>query len=416
MHEGHIHTDVLVLGGGASGLMAAAVAAARGRSVIVLEKNPMVGKKLNITGGGRCNITNTTGTTREFIEHYGEAAPYLHSPFAQFGVSDTFTFFEGLGLPVVVEANGRAFPTSHKATDVTLALLKAVQHHGGMVRTATTVQSIEVEHDRVARVLTDRGVFSAESVILATGGLSHPQTGSTGDGLAWLTSCGHMVHASNPSLVPLTVAERWAHARAGIAIDHMRITFYANDEKVFAKEGRLLFTHVGISGPLVLNSSKAVGELLANDAKVTARIDLFPERDAGTLDRYIVETIEQHKNKEMRNVLHLLAPAGMADTLFELLALRDPETKAHSFTHEDRRRLVQLLKALPLTIEGLMGLNHAIISDGGLDLDEVDTRTMRSRHIDNLYVTGDILNINRPSGGYSLQLCWTTGYVAGKHA
>jgi predicted Rossmann fold flavoprotein len=410
------HFDVIIIGGGASGMMAAVSAGVRGRSVLVLEKNPQVGKKLDITGGGRCNITNANGTVREFLARYGESQHFLFSPFSKFSAADTFTFFESQGLKLKTEEHGRAFPVSEKATDVTRILADQMKAHGVTVLTNAPVTAVHARDGKITEVVTKQATYTAESIVLATGGISHPETGSTGDGFAWLRALGHVIKEPNATLVPLKVTEKWVHALAGVTLQNMKITFYANGMHAFSKTGRLLFTHFGISGPLILNSAKDVSELLKNKVQVTATIDLFPELNSAELDHRVLFIIESNKNKLFRNIISEIVPAGMSDAVTKLFALADPDLKAHSLTQEDRKRFVHLLKGLPLHIEGLMGLDRSIVSDGGLSLDEVDTRTMRSRKVENLFLTGDILNVNRPSGGYSLQLCWTTGWVAGQSA
>jgi predicted Rossmann fold flavoprotein len=417
MSQEQSHFNVIVIGGGASGLMAAGVAASRGRSVLVLEKNAAQGRKLDMTGGGRCNITNISSqTTREFLARYGDEQVYFYSPFSQFSVKDTIAFFEKLGLSFKEEAGGRLFPATEKASDVTRTLVDYMNEGGVTVKTNTTVLSLSAEQNRITEVKTTNGTFTADSIVLATGGVSHPETGSTGDGFGWLRDLGHTIKTPDATLVPLKVSDSWIAELAGVTLDTMKITFLADGTKAFSKNGRLLFTHFGISGPLVINSAKEVGELIKKGKAVTATIDLFPGKEFPELDRHIIEMIDANKNKLFKNILDDIIPPAMSVVMMPMLALSDPEIRAHSLTQEERRRLVHLLKAFPLHIEGLMGLDRAIVSDGGIMLDEIDTREMRSLKIENLFVTGDLLNVNRPSGGYSLQLCWTTGYVAGMHA
>ena len=404
--------DVIVIGGGASGMMAAGRAGERGRSVLLLEKNAALGRKLDISGGGRCNITNAEFDKHAFAKHYGAAEDFLYSPLSKFGVQSTFDFFTARGLPLKVEARKRAFPETEKASDVTRVLKKYLADARVEVRTGSAVLELHAGSGRITEALTSSGTYRAENFIIATGGMSHPETGSTGDGFKWLISLGHTVHPASPSVVPLKVREMWAKSLAGVTLEPMKITFYCDGKKAFSKKGRLLFTHFGLSGPLILNSAQEVGELL-KEGDVTAVIDLFPELDIAALEKKVLEAIDANKNKDLNNVLADVESKGMSKIVPELLKLKDPKLKAHSWGKEDRKRFVHALKAMPLTVTGLMGLDRAVISDGGVPLTEVDTRTMRSLIIGNLYLTGDILHINRPSGGYSLQLCWTTGFVAG---
>ncbi|MDO8575687.1 MAG: aminoacetone oxidase family FAD-binding enzyme, partial [bacterium] len=231
-------------------------------------------------------------------------------------------------------------------------------------------------------------------------------------GFKWLTELGHSVLASTPTIVPLKVKEGWVKSLAGVSLSFMKITFFADGKRAFSKTGKILFTHFGLSGPLILNSASAVAELLKN-AGVTATIDMYPDTDFAALERQIIAKMDANKNKDFKNVLAEVVPHGLSKAILELLALPNQNVKAHSVTKEERKRLIHILKGAPLTISGLMGFDRAVISDGGVPLTEVDTRTMRSLKVENLYLTGDVLHINRPSGGYSLQLFWNTGFVAG---
>ncbi len=404
--------DVIVIGGGASGMMAAGRAAERGKSVLLLEKNAAVGKKLDITGGGRCNITNAEFDRRAFAKHYGAAEQFLYSPLSQFGVQDTFDFFAKRGLPLVVEARKRAFPETQKSPDVTCLMKKYLTDTGVVVMNRAAVKGLTIVRNRIEEAKTTQGTFAADTFVISTGGVSHPETGSTGDGFKWLTELGHSVKASTPTIVPLKIKESWVKSLAGVSLSFMKIVFFADGKRAFSKIGKILFTHFGLSGPLILNSASEVAELLKY-AEVTATIDMYPDTDFAALERQIISKIDANKNKDFKNVLAEVVPHGLAKTILELLTLPNENIKAHSVTKEERKRLIHILKGAPLTISGLMGFDRAVISDGGVPLTEVDTRTMRSLVVENLYLTGDVLHINRPSGGYSLQLCWTTGYVAG---
>lgn len=404
--------DVLVIGGGAAGMMAATIAAEAGKRVVILEKNDALGKKLNISGGGRCNIANAEFDTRLLLQHYGKAANFLHSPFAQFGVRETFAFFEERGLPLMVEARKRAFPVSEHATDVTAVFAKALKK--GRVETVFNcgVTSLDRKGNRIESVSSTQGKFTAMSYVLATGGRSRPETGSTGAGFGWLRAMGHTVRQPSPSIVPLATKEKWVAKLGGKTVEG-RVTFLLDGKRQFKTQGRVLFTHFGLSGPTIMNSAAQVGELLQS-GNVTAEIDLFPNLDEGACDRQLVALLDLHKNKALKTVLKEWLPAGIWQLPMILLPTMDTEVKVHSFGKEDRKQLVGLVKAIPLTISHVMGFDRAVVADGGVDLREIDFKTMRSKLIENLLVVGDLLDINRPSGGYSLQLCWTTGFVAGR--
>jgi hypothetical protein len=411
-HSPSSRYDVLIIGGGAAGMMAATVAAEAGKRVLMLEKNSSLGKKLNISGGGRCNITNAEYDSRILLQHYGKAANFLHSPFAQFGVKETFAFFEKRGLPLKIEARRRAFPVSQKASDVTAVCIKALKHGQVEIVFNCGVTSLKRKEDRIVSVSTTQGEFKAESYILATGGMSRPETGSTGAGFGWLRALGHAVRQPSPSIVPLATTEKWVEQLGGKTVEG-RVTFFLEGKRQFKTEGRILFTHFGLSGPTIMNSAAQVGDLLQS-GKVTAEIDLFPSLDVGACDRQLVALLELHKNKALKTVLKEWLPGGLWQLPNLLLPTLDTEVKIHSLSKDDRKQLVRLVKAVPLTISHLLGFDRAVVADGGVDLREIDMKTMRSKLIDNLLVVGDLLDINRPSGGYSLQLCWTTGFVAGQ--
>lgn len=396
-------------------MMAAGTAAVNGKRVLLVEKNASLGEKLKITGGGRCNITNAEDDVRALLKHYGKAEHFLYSSFAQFGVADTFTFFESRGLPLVVQARKRAFPHTERALDVCNVMKEYVK--GCTILTGKSVQKILTNDGSITGIQVGKDTYTATSYILATGGMSHPETGSTGDGFGWLTNLGHSVKQSTPTIVPLATREPWSKVLSGTSLSFMKITFFADGKKAFTKTGKVLFTHFGLSGPLILNSAGKVADLLQYGGKVTATIDAYPDTDLGPLEDKIIKLLDVNKNKMLKNVLATIVPEGMAPGI-QLLLEKDInfETKVHSLSKEDRKKIVHTLKALPLTITNLMGYDRAVVADGGVILEEIDTKTMRSKKIPNLYVTGDLLNITRPSGGYSLQLCWTTGYVAGKNA
>jgi predicted Rossmann fold flavoprotein len=403
--------DVIVAGGGAAGMMAAGVAAANGKRVLLLEKNAKLGEKLAISGGGRCNILNAQPDAKKLLASYDKAEQFLYSPFSKFGMQETYDFFEALGLPLKVEARNRTFPESERAVDVVTIMRKYLADRKVQIKLRSPVEKIKCKGNHIESVEAGGKLYTADSYIFATGGLSHSETGSTGDGFKWLKDLGHTVERPTPTIVPLKAKEPWVKDVAGVTVE-AKITFAVDGVSAFSKAGAILFTHTGLSGPTILNCSGKVAGLFES-GEVTASIDLCPSTDLGTLDRNLTELFEQHKNKVLKNVLKEFVPAGMNDVLLEMLPDIASDAKVHSVTKEQRRALVELFKNLPLTITGLMGFEKAVVADGGIPLTEIDTRTMRSLKIDNLFVIGDLLHITRPSGGYSLQLCWTTGYVSG---
>lgn len=408
--------DVIVIGGGASGMMAAGRAAELGKRVLLLEKNAKLGEKLKITGGGRCNTTNAEEDMRAFLKHYGKAEQFLYSAFSQFSNKDTFTFFEGKGLPLVVQARKRAFPHTEKAFDVFKVMEQYLRDNKVTMQTNSPVSKILTKEGKIVGVKVGAKIIEGKSYVLATGGMSHPETGSTGDGFEWMRDLGHTVQSPTPTIVPLAVKDAWVKSLAGVSLSFMKITFYLDGKKQFSKTGKILFTHFGLSGPLILNSAHKVGDLFLNGDQVTAKIDAYPDTDEKALEEKILKVFEENKNKMLKNIFSEIAPHGTAPAILSILKSIDGSTKVHSVSKDARKLIVATLKALPVTITGLMGYDRAVVADGGVALHEMDMRTMRSKLFSNLYITGDLLHINRPSGGFSLQLCWTTGFIAGDNA
>lgn len=415
--------DVVIIGGGSSGLMAGAVASARHLSVLIVDKNKNLGEKLKITGGGRCNITNNEPDIHKLLKIYGEGAPYLYSPFSIFGVKDTFSFFESRGLPLVTQARNRVFPATEKALDVFNLLNKELTKNDVAIKTNCTVKELIYDDPKgkntpngaskkIISINTNQGQFYAKSFVLSTGGLSHPETGSTGDGYNFLRDMGHTVIDPTPDIVPIMIGESWVKDLAGVSLSFMKITFYLDGKKQFSKTGKILFTHFGLSGPLILNSAKNIKTLL-DKGIVMANIDLYPDTNIGDLEKRIIKVFDLNKNKILKTIMKEIVPEGMTKAFLEIVDFIDLDTKVHSVKKEDRRKIVDLLKALPMSVEDLMGYDRSVVSDGGVILSEIDMKTMRSKKIPNLYITGDLLHLNRNSGGYSLQICWTTGYIAG---
>lgn len=408
--------DVVVIGGGPAGMMAAGRAAERGRRVLLLEKNPTLGKKLLITGGGRCNVTNHKPSLRTLLSAYKKNARFLHSAFAQFNVEDTLEFFHTHGMATKEEAEGRVFPVSNKAQSVWDVLVGYMKENGVYIQTHAAVAGITVDADRkqfVIRVKNGEAI-QTRSCIVATGGVSRPETGSTGEGFAWLEKLGHTIVQNDFALVPLALKDAWTKKLSGVTLKDIKLTTFRNNEKQSSQKGKLLFTHVGISGPTVLNMSRDIGEYIKY-GEVTIALDLFPKKDHAALKQELQALLVSMSNKKMKNTLNRMVPAALAGAILDLAHI-DGETPNHSVASEDRKKLVMLLKAIPLHVKGLLGADKAVVSSGGVVLTEVDFKTLQSRIVPNLYVVGDVLNIDRPSGGYSLQLCWTTGFVAGNHA
>ncbi len=405
--------DLIVIGGGPSGMMMAGRAADLGARVLLLEKNKVFGKKLKITGGGRCNITNAEFDVRKFLENFPESKEFLYSPFSKFSSKDTFTFFESKGLPLVVEGRKRAFPETQKATDVVAVMERFVKRNGIEVKMGVRVASIEKKDGKMVSVKTTKGEeFFGDNFAIATGGLAVPETGSTGDGLNILKKLGHAISQPNPNVVPLTTDEEWVHSLSGTTLSFMTIRFLQNGKAKVKKTGKILFTHFGVSGPLILNSAYEVKKMLAI-GEVIASIDMFPDTEENELDRRVLKLFDKNKNKLTKNVLPEILPENLAKTILSLPDINLSEREVNSITKEERKKLVKKIKGLTFEITGTLGFDKAVIADGGVVLEEVNFKNMTSKLYPNLYLLGDVLNINRPSGGFSLQMCWTTGWVAG---
>lgn len=407
--------DVIVIGGGASGMMAAGRAAEAGARVLLLEKNTRLGEKLLITGGGRSNITNHELDDRKLLNKFKEQSKFLFSPFSQFSVKETLSFFHAHGMETKLEAEGRMFPASEKAETVWKTLLDYLREGKVSVQSKAEVTGLTTKSGMISGVKLVGGTsVSGGAYILATGGSSRPETGSTGDGFKWLTKLGHTIRIPEPTLVPITTKEKWAHQLSGLAFKEARVTVFQHDRIQDKAVGKILFTHVGMSGPLILNMSRNISELLKYGG-VTLTVDIFPNLDHGALDRHIQTIFKESQNKMLKNVLAKIVPPALAKILPSLLAL-DGEKEMNKVSKTERTVLVKFLKAIQITVTGLLGTDKAIVVSGGLSLKEIELKSMRSKLYQNLYVVGDILDIERPSGGYSLQLCWTTGWVAGTHA
>jgi len=402
--------DVVVVGGGPAGMMAAARAAERGKRVLLLEKNKTLGKKLLITGGGRCNVTNNKPVVRDMLAMYKKNDKFLFSAFSQFAVTQTLEFFHARQVPTKEENEGRLFPESNTAQSVWQALVGDLNTYGVVVRTDVRVTAI-AKKDVFMLTLADKSVVQGTSCVVAVGGTSRPETGSTGDGFVWMRSLGHTVRENDFALVPLALRDAWAKKLSGVVLADVKLTTFLDGVKQRMRKGKILFTHFGVSGPTVLNMSREVGDLLAY-GDVEIRLDVFPALDHKELKTKLQTLLVAQSNKKIKNVLSALIPKALVEPLLALADI-DGDTFCHSVRSEERTALVQILKALPLQVKGLLGADKAIVSSGGVVPEEIDFKTMQSRLVPGLYIVGDLLNIDRPSGGYSLQLCWTTGFVAG---
>ncbi len=434
--------DVIVIGGGPAGLMSAGIAAKFGAKVLLIEKNDVMGKKLLLTGGGRCNITNADPNQRNFVSKFGKKGNFLFTPLSVFGTDDTVRFFESLGVKTKIEAGYRVFPETDNALDVLGVLTKFAKNNGVEFKLGIGVAHIKKIKDPsqiksqfdgagkiVSVILEDGEEIKGKNFVLATGGKSHPETGSTGDGFKWLKEIGHKVTDADPSLVPIKVKESWIAEFAGITLENVGVSVWQDGKKVLGKVGRILFTHVGLSGPTIINMSKDIGDLLKNkpDALVGApteasenrnvkvSIDFFPGVGLDIMHRKMIEMYEKNPKKKIKNLLLPEVPEKIYLKILELLGM-DGEWFANEVRRAERMSILEKFKKFELTVDSLLGYDKAIVSSGGVDLNEVDFKEMKSKLYNNLFLVGDILDFDRSSGGYSLQLCWTSGYIAGKSA
>ena len=421
--------DIIVIGGGPAGMMAAGRAAERARelgreiSILLLEKNEGLGKKLLITGGGRCNVTNAEFDDRTILGKFKDGGKFLFSAFAQHNVRKTLAFFNSRGMETKVENDKRVFPVTNKAQtvwDVMVSYLTATSRDGkpSMVTIGSNspvagfVQTKPGVIDAVKLVSGD--IVRGKAFIMATGGKSHPETGSTGEGFSWLAKAGHTVIEPTAALVPIEVSDSWVKILSGVSLPNAKLTLFQNGEKQSVQKGKVLFTHFGLSGPAILNMSSEIGELLQY-GEVLLSLDLLPQHDYATLNDALQKLFAAEDKKKFKNAITALIPAAFVTIVVERSKI-SPDVECNGVTREERLGLIKLLKDLHIRPTKLLGDDKAIITSGGVALEEVDFRTMQSRRIPNLYLVGDILNIDRPSGGYSLQLCWTSGWVAGSSA
>jgi len=398
----------IILGGGPAGMFATIFAKQKGEKVLLIEKNNCIGKKLAITGKGRCNITNYTTDIKELVSTYKKNGKFLFHAFSVFNVEDTIAFFKDLEVKTKIERGNRVFPESDDAYEIIEKLFALVKDD---ILFNCDVQEILSSENHITGIKTNKGIFTADKYILATGGKSYPLTGSNGDGYALAQAVGHKIIEPKPALVPLAAKEHWISELAGLGLKNIRMDVYQNGKKIFSKFGELLFTHTGISGPIVIDSSREIGELLEK-SPVKIIIDLKPALSYPTLKERINKDLIAAKNKAIKNSLHELLPASLIPVIIKLSKI-DPETKASQLSKDAKNNLLHILKELSLNISNVGDWNNAIVTDGGIDIKEIDPNTMQSKLIDNLYFAGEIIDVYGPTGGYNLQLCWSTGYLAG---
>lgn len=405
---------VLVIGGGAAGMMAAVAAAGNGAQVLLLEKNEKLGKKLFITGKGRCNITNAADL-EDLFSAVASNPKFLYSSFYSFTNDQVISFFEELGVQTKVERGGRVFPVSDHSSDVIRALEREMDRLGVEIRLRTAVKDLIIENSTVKGVLLSSGKkMYGDAVIAATGGISYPSTGSTGDGYRFAGQCGHKVTELLPSLVPMEVKEWYARELMGLSLRNIEIRVTDGKKKLYQEFGEMLFTHYGVTGPVILSASSIVGKKL-KEKELTLHIDLKPALTEEQLDKRVLREFEENHNRQFKNAVDSLFPSKLRPIMVELSGIPE-EKKVHEITKEERLHFVRLIKDFTMTLSGLRGYKEAIITKGGVSVKEIDPGTMESKLVKGLYFAGEVLDLDAVTGGYNLQIAWSTGYLAGMNA
>ena len=411
-------SKVLIIGGGAAGMMAAAFAAKNGNRVEVFDKNEKLGKKLFITGKGRCNITNAADL-EDFFSAVTSNPKFLYSAFYSFTNEQVISFFEELGVKTKVERGGRVFPVSDHSSDVIQALKSEMERLGVKINLNAEVKELITEKNSTRETvngirLVSGKKISGDAVIVATGGISYPSTGSTGDGYRFARRCGHKVSELSPSLVPMEVKEWYAGELMGLSLRNIEIRITDGKKKLYQEFGEMLFTHYGVTGPVILSASSVVGKKL-KDTELTLHIDLKPALTEEQLDKRVLREFETNHNRQFKNAVDSLFPSKLRPVIVELSGIPE-EKKVHEITKEERLRFVRLIKDFTMTLTGLRGYNEAIITKGGVSVKEIDPGTMESKLVKGLYFAGEVLDLDAVTGGYNLQIAWSTGYLAGMNA
>lgn len=401
---------VLIVGGGAAGMFAAVHAARNGHEVHVYEKNEKLGKKLFITGKGRCNITNAC-EIEELFDAVLSNPKFLYSSFYSYSNQNVMDFFQELGLKMKVERGNRVFPVSDHSSDVIGTLAKEMKRLGVKVSLNMAVKDILTEDGVFQGIrLADGQVVSGDSCIIATGGISYPSTGSTGDGYRWAKAMGHRICELSPGLVPFAAEEPWIPRLQGLALRNVTAVIMDGNRKCYEEFGEMLFTHYGVSGPIMISASSITGDLLKKN-KLKLVIDLKPALSEEQLDQRVLRDFEAAKNRQFKNALGKMFPAKLIPVMVELSGIL-PEKQVNSISKEERRRFVRLIKNLTVTLVGLRDYNEAIITRGGVSVRDVDPGTMESKRISNLHFAGEVLDLDAVTGGFNLQIAWSTGYMA----
>lgn len=402
------NTDLVVIGGGAAGMMCAATAADRGLKVILLDPNRQLGRKLRITGKGRCNLTNNC-EIKTFMQNIPGDGRFLFSALNRLSPADTMALFESRGLALKTERGNRVFPVSDNANDVAGTMARWCARSGVIVERCKA-KNVVAENGAVTGVETEKGLIHCRAAAVCTGGLSYPLTGSTGDGLRFAEALGHSVTPPRASLVPLESPDAYCAEMQGFSLRNVVLSAYEEDKLIYKELGEMLFTHFGVSGPLVLSASAHMRHVGSKNYRL--EIDLKPALDEKKLDARILRDFEKYANREFKNALSDLAGSAMIPVLVRLSGIPE-DTKVNSITREQRMKLLHLFKAFPVSVSGTRPIDEAIVTAGGVNTKEVNPRTMESKLISELYFAGEVLDLDGYTGGFNLQIAWSTGFVAG---
>ena len=403
--------DLIVVGAGPAGLMAAGRAAEKGAKVLVLEKMRQEGRKLLITGKGRCNITNDA-PIREFIKHVYPNGKFLRSAFSQFYSKDILELLQKQGVDVTLERGGRYFPASNKSADVLQALLKWVKQNRVEIRCGHRVEQLIAKNETIIGLLVDRQLFSAKNVILATGGKSYPATGSTGDGYELAKQVGHDIVPPHPALVPLETAGNMAQQLQGLNLKNVKAMVWINDKKVGEDFGEMIFTHFGLSGPIILTLSRIAVDALQKKQKVEITIDLKPALDEQKLDNRLLRDLDEHGKKQIINLFKSWLPSSMIPVFIEQLGI-DPYKECHQVSSNERKKIKLMMKNLRFSVTNHRSYKEAIITAGGIPTNEISSKTMESKIVKGLFFAGEMIDVDAETGGYNLQIAYSTGWLAG---
>ena len=403
--------DVIIVGAGPAGLLAAGRAAELGAKVLILEKMRQEGRKLMITGKGRCNITNSA-EIGEFITHVFPKGKFLRNAFSQYFSTDIIALLEKQGLDVALERGGRYFPTNNKAPDVLKAILKWVNELGVEIFTGYQVEKLIVEDGEIKGLQASGKIFEANKVIIATGGKSYPATGSTGDGYELARRVGHKIQKVIPALVPVETEGQIAKKLQGLNLKNVRATIWVNGKKYSEAFGEMIFTHFGLSGPIILTLSRIMVTELQNGNKVDVTIDLKPALDEQKLDNRLIRDLNEHGKKRLANIFRQWLPASMVSVFIEELKL-DPNKECHQVSSKERKQIRHLMKNFKLKVSHHRSFKEAIITAGGISTDEIRPKTMESKLVKGLYFAGEVIDLDAETGGYNLQIAYSTGWLAG---